>query len=113
MLAEVERDPADPVNIKVMPLAAIPGITIGRFRTDGRLYTSIKDRFATVTSTRGSCEWWARGRTFSARPGSLPLKIPGEVHREKQRDGAAGFQVVVFDDALMNEARGALGLRSL
>jgi AraC-like DNA-binding protein len=113
MLADVERDPADPLNIKVTRLASMPGITIGLFRTDGRLYTSMKDRFATVSSTRGSCEWWARGRTFSSRPGSLQLKIPGEVHRERKRDGAARFRVVVFDDALMDEARAALGLRSL
>ena len=101
-------DPDGPLRIELSFPKALPGVSVGRFRSDARLYRSVKDRVATVTSEAGSCEWWARGKTWTSRPGTLQIKLPGEVHRELRRDGPSRFQVVLFDDDVIDEARLAL-----
>jgi AraC-like DNA-binding protein len=103
------RDREDPLVIEVATPAHLHGVTVARYRHDGRLLTAVKDRHASVSSSAGRSEWWARGQTWSSRPGSLQLKLPGEVHRETRRDGPAQFKVVLFDEALVEHARHALG----
>jgi AraC-like DNA-binding protein len=102
------RDSDDPLVIEITR-PALPGVTIARYRHEGRLLTAVKERHASVSSSAGSSEWWARGRTWSSRPGSLQLKLPGEVHRETRRDGPARFKVVLFEEAIVEHARRALG----
>ncbi|WP_437971141.1 AraC family transcriptional regulator [Sorangium sp. So ce260] len=104
-------DPDGPLRIEIVQPKALPGVTVARCRSDARRHRSVKDRFASVSFTAGQGEWWARGRAWTARPGALALMLPGEVHREERRDGPARFQVVLFSDALVNEARLSLGGR--
>src|SRR5690606_7648686 len=103
--------PDEPLRIEIARPAALPGVTVGRFVSDGRLHCGVKDRVGTVQNYAGHCEWWARRRVWQSRPGTLQLKLPGEVHRELRRDGPARFQVVLFEDELLVEASEALGLR--
>ncbi|AUX42462.1 AraC family transcriptional regulator [Sorangium cellulosum] len=104
-------EPDDPLRIEISSPEALPGLCVVSLRSDRRLYRSVKDRVATVFNETGSSEWWARGNTWTSRPGTLQIKLPGEVHRELRRDGPSRFQVVLFDDALLDEARLALGRR--
>jgi AraC-like DNA-binding protein len=48
-----------------------------------------------------------RGVQWSTRPGTLGVKVPGEVYADA-RPGRSRFQVLVFDDDLVDEARAAL-----
>jgi AraC-like DNA-binding protein len=102
-------DHEDPLVIEIAKPASLQGVTVARYRYDGRLLTAVKDRHASVSSRAGRSEWWARGQTWSSRPGSLQLKLPGEVHRETRRDGPAQFKVVLFEEALVEHARRAVG----
>ncbi|XXY45842.1 AraC family transcriptional regulator [Sorangium sp. So ce269] len=104
-------EPDDPFHIEISSPEALPGVCVARFRSDARLHRSVKDRLATVSSESGSCEYWARGKTWTSRPGTLQIKLQGEVHRDVRRDGPSRFQIVLFDDALLDEARLALGRR--
>jgi AraC-like DNA-binding protein len=98
----------EPLVIELAEPALLHGVTVARYRHDGRLLTAVKDRHASVSSSQGRSEWWARGQTWSSRPGSLQLKLPGEVHRETRRDGPAQFKVVLFEEALVAHARRVL-----
>ncbi|WP_433927066.1 helix-turn-helix domain-containing protein [Sorangium cellulosum] len=104
-------DPDAPLRIEIVRPRALSGVTVARCRSDARSHRSVKDRFASISFTAGQSEWRARGRTWTAKPGALALMLPGEVHREERRDGPARFQVVLFNDALVNEARLSLGGR--
>jgi AraC-like DNA-binding protein len=99
----------DPLVIQIAKPALLEGVTVARYRHEGRLLTAVKARHASVTSLKGRSEWWALGRTWSSQPGSVQLKLPGEVHRETRRDGPARFKVVLFEDAIVEHARRALG----
>jgi AraC-like DNA-binding protein len=103
------RDCDDPLVIQVTTPALLHGVTVARYRHEGRLLTAVKGRHASVSSAAGRSEWWARGQTWSSRPGSLQLKLPGEVHRETRRDGPARFKVVLFEEEIVEHARRALG----
>lgn len=83
----------------------MPGLSIGQFSSDARLYRGVKDRLAVVHNLAGRSRWWARGRIHESGPGDLQIKLAGDVYREVERDGPARFQVVLFDDDLV---RGAL-----
>ena len=103
------RDGDDPLVIEITTPALLHGVTVARYRHDGRLLTAVKERHASVSNSAGKSEWWARGQTWSSRPGSLQLKLPGEVHRETRRDGPARFKVVLFEEEIVEHARRALG----
>ena len=98
-----------PASDPVAKPALLQGVTVARYRHDGRLLTAVKERHASVSSSEGRSEWWARGQTWSSQPGSLQLKLAHEVHRETRRDGPARFNVVLFEDALVDHARRVLG----
>jgi AraC-like DNA-binding protein len=102
-------DSEEPLVIQIAKPALLQGVTVARYRHDGRLLTAVKERHATVSSSEGRSEWWARGQTWSSQPGSLQIKLAGEVHRETRRDGPARFKVVLFEDTLIEHARRALG----
>jgi AraC-like DNA-binding protein len=90
--------------------AALPGVSVGRFQSDGHLFTSVKDRFATVFHLSGRSEWSLRGSRWSSGPGTIDVKVPGEVYAEHARHGRGRFQVVLFDARMVDEARAALDL---
>jgi AraC-like DNA-binding protein len=91
--------------------AALPGVTVGQFRSDGRLFTCVTDRYATAVHFAGTSEWSMRGARFTSGPGTLDLKVPSEVFTEHARHGTRRFEVVLFDAHLVDEARAALGGR--
>jgi AraC-like DNA-binding protein len=86
----------------------LPGITVGRFRSEGHLFTCVTDRYATALHFSGQSEWSLRGTRWSSGPGTLDVKVPGEVFSEHARRGVRQFQVVLFDARLVDEARAAL-----
>ncbi len=56
----------------------------------------------------GRSHWVSGGEEWSSEPGSVSIKVPGEVAVERAREGRLDFQVVLFDAALVDEARAAL-----
>ena len=87
---------------------ALPGIAVGHLTSEGHLYRGISDHFATIFHLSGRSEWTIRGRRWTSGPGTIDLKIPAEVYAEQATHGVAQFQVVVFADALLADARAAL-----
>jgi AraC-like DNA-binding protein len=97
-----------PLRIDRWRPVALAGVEVARFTCEGRLFSSVKDRVATVHTTAGHGELWAHGRVWPSGPEAVHVKLPGELHRDLRRVGPARFQVVLFDDALLDEARQAL-----
>ena len=98
-----------PLSIRVFRPQALPGLFVVRYRTDGRLWRCVKESFSVTLTYAGRAEWWSRGKVRLTRPGTLDLKQQGQVYRDLRRDGPARFQVIAFDEALVAEAREALG----
>ncbi|NOK34769.1 helix-turn-helix transcriptional regulator [Corallococcus exercitus] len=98
-----------PLSVQTFLFPELPGVQLVRFRTDGRLLRSVKERFSVTLTQRGRSEWWGRGKVHSSTPRTVDLKQPGEVHRDLRRDGPARFQSVAFDASLVAESREALG----
>lgn len=88
--------------------ASLPGVTIGQFRSDGHLFTCVTDRYATALHLSGQSEWSLRGARWSSGPGTIDVKVPGEVFAEHARRGLRRFQVVLFDTRMVDEARATL-----
>ncbi|MBK8238895.1 MAG: helix-turn-helix transcriptional regulator [Deltaproteobacteria bacterium] len=89
--------------------ATLPGVSVGQFRSDGHLFTCVTDRYACALHSSGESEWSLRGKRWSSRPGTVDLKVPGEVFAEHARRGMRRFQVVLFDARVVDEARATLG----
>lgn len=88
--------------------ASLPGVTVGQFRSDGHLFTCVTDRYATALHLDGQSEWSLRGTRWSSGPGTIDVKVPGEVFAEHARRGVRRFQVVLFDTQVVDEARATL-----
>lgn len=88
--------------------AALPGVSVGQFRSDGHLFTCVADRYASALHQRGRSEWSMRGKRWSSGPGTIDVKVPGEVFAEHARRGQRRFQVVLFDARMVDEARATL-----
>ena len=88
--------------------ASLPGVTVGQFWSDGHLFTCVTDRYASALHLSGQSEWSLRGTRWSSGPGTIDVKVPGEVFTEHARYGRRRFQVVLFDPRLVDEARATL-----
>jgi AraC-like DNA-binding protein len=88
--------------------ASLPGVSVGEFESDGHLFTCVTDRYASALHVSGTSEWSLRGTRWSSGPGTIDVKVPGEVFTEHARDGVRRFQVVLFDTRIVDEARTAL-----
>ena len=98
----------DPVRISFHRPRLLRGVAVARFTSRVHLSRSVPEHFASVLHLEGRSEW-TRGRArWSTAPGTIGLKVPGEVYAERARRGRARFQVVLFDDALVEDARAAL-----
>jgi AraC-like DNA-binding protein len=64
----------------------------------------VTDAFSTVLHLAGRSEWSTGKTRWSTAPGTVGLKVPGEVYAERAQHGTAHFQVVKFDDTLIEEA---------
>lgn len=99
----------DGVRMVTRPRASVPGVLVARFtNAEGFLCRLVPEHFSTVFRLEGRSEWTTCGARWSSGPGTLDLKFPGEVFAEQARQGVARFQVVLFEDALVEEARAAL-----
>jgi AraC-like DNA-binding protein len=92
--------------------ASLPGVAVGQFRSDGHLFTCVTDRYASALHLSGESEWSLRGARWSSGPGTIDVKVPGEVFAEHARRGLRRFQVVLFDACMVDEARAALDCAS-
>ena len=81
---------------------------MGQFRSDGHLFTCVTDRYASALHLSGQSEWSLRGARWSSGPGTIDVKVPGEVFAEHARCGLRRFQIVIFDTRLVDEARATL-----
>lgn len=89
--------------------ACLPGVLVVRFEMARHLCRVVPSHAGTVLHLAGCSEWTLLGRRYSSRPGTLDVKVPGEVYAERARHGEARFQVVLFEEAVVSEAREALG----
>jgi AraC-like DNA-binding protein len=88
--------------------AAAPGVGVVQITLDQGLSCAVPHKYSTVLHLEGESVWSVRSARWTTRPGTLGVKVPGEVYREHARRGRSRFQVVVFEDALVEEARAAL-----
>jgi AraC-like DNA-binding protein len=88
--------------------APVRGVGVVQLTLDQGLSRAVPHMHSTVLHLEGESVWSVRGARWATRPGTLGLKVPGEVYREHARRGRSRFQVVVFEDALVEEARAAL-----
>jgi AraC-like DNA-binding protein len=86
----------------------LPGVVVARFTGDGPLVRAVPDRYSTAFHLAGHSQWTSGRARWSSGPGTISVKVPGEVYAERARDGRAEFQVVMFDAALVDDARAAL-----
>src|SRR5262249_29241609 len=82
--------------------------TLMRMTSDSGLGRAVPLHYATALHVEGESEWYASGERWTSVPGTLGLKIPGEVYVERARRGRSRFHVLVLDDALVDGARAAL-----
>jgi AraC-like DNA-binding protein len=85
----------------------LPGIVVGR-SSGGPLVRAIPDRYGTTIHLAGHSEWTSGRARWSSEPGTISVKVPGEVSVERARNGRPELQVVLFDATLVDEARAAL-----
>jgi AraC-like DNA-binding protein len=87
----------------------LPGVLMKRFVADVHLFRAYPEHFSTVLHLAGHSDWSVRGVEWQTRPGTVGAKVPGEVYIESARDGRGEFQVIVFEDQVIAEARAVLG----
>lgn len=78
--------------------------------TATRAHTSMKASYAVGRIVRGKATFAIRGREHEARPGSLHVRQPGDVHRDVGRDGPIVVDVVSFEPSLVDDAIGPVRL---
>ena len=102
-----------PLPIVIARRSPLPGVVVGRRATaeSEPLWRSVLDRFATSLQLAGRSHWRSGNERWSSSPGSLSLKVPGAVTAELARAGPTEHQVVLFDEALVDDARAALDRR--
>jgi AraC-like DNA-binding protein len=111
MLRPVPTEPEARARYTFHRPAALPELKVLRVTSDGPLSRSFPDSYSTVLHVAGRSDWSMRSARWSSAPGMIGVKIPGEVYAERARAGVAQFQVVKFDDALIEDARAMLGCR--
>jgi len=83
-------------------------VTIASFAGDRPLLRAIPDHYGTTMHLAGRSDWTSGRAQWSSAPGSISVKVPGEVTIERAREGGLAFQVVLFEPALLDEARAVL-----
>ncbi len=86
----------------------LPGVTVARVAAERPLMRAVPEHFGITMQLAGRSEWTSGGASWSSTPGSVSLKVPGDVLIERAREGAVECQVVLFDPARVDEARAAL-----
>lgn len=83
----------------------VPGVTVARFAGERPLMRAVPEHYGTTLHLSGRSVW-ASGATSA--PGTISVKVPGDVAVERSREGALAFQVALFDTALVEAARAVL-----
>jgi AraC-like DNA-binding protein len=104
------REQPSRVDILVLRPRALPGVGVARFSREGHLMRYVPEYFASVLHLAGRTEWTQGTTRYRSGPGTIDLKIPGEVHTERARFGRGQSQVLVFAPELVAEASAALDL---
>ncbi len=104
MSSALQRAAPGPVVLR----RPLPGVTIARFAGDRPLLRAIPDHYGTTMHLAGRSDWTSGSAQWSSAPGSISVKVPGEVTIERAREGGLAFQVVLFEPALLDEARAVL-----
>ena len=90
----------------------LPGVMVGRISGDGPLVRAVPNHYGTTFQIAGRAQWSSGRSRWSTSPGTISVKVPGEVFVEHARRGRSDVQVVLFDAALIDQARDALGWRA-
>jgi hypothetical protein len=70
---------------RVQPIdVSLPGLRAIRRRSE-EPYVGLKETFAFCRIESGRSEFWMHGRVWQARPGSVVIQQPGDVHRDVSR----------------------------
>ncbi len=104
MPVRIERDDHRTLNVR----RPLPGVTVARVTGGGPLLRGVPERFGTTMHLAGRSHWASGRAQWSSAPRSLSVKVPGEVSVERAREGRLEFQTVLFDTALVDEARAVL-----
>ena len=104
MPALLERSDRPPITIR----HPLPGVSIGSISGNGPLVRAVPERYATALHLAGRSAWTSGRSRWSVAPGAISVKVPGQVYTETARDGGTAFQIVLFDAALVDDARAAL-----
>jgi AraC-like DNA-binding protein len=86
----------------------IPGVTVVRFAGERPLMRAVPEHYGTTTQLAGHSHWTSGGVQWSSAPGSVGIKVPGQVVVERAREGRLDFHAVLFDTALVHEALATL-----
>lgn len=104
---------AEPAPVRVFKQRpSLPGVGLLRLKLGGPLSRAIPHRYGTVVHLEGESVWSVRGEPYATRPGTVGVKVPGEVYAERERRGTSRFEVVAYEDALVDEARDTLERRA-
>ena len=87
---------------------ALPGVWVVRFAGPRPLMRAVPEHYGSTMHLAGCSEWTSGGERWSSGPGSISLKVPGEVAVERAREGTPAFQVAFFETSLIEEAKAAL-----
>jgi len=87
---------------------ALPGVWVVRFAGPRPLMRAVPEVYGSTMHLAGRSEWTSGGERWSSGPGSISLKVPGEVAVERAREGTPAFQVACFETSLIEEAQAAL-----
>jgi AraC-like DNA-binding protein len=101
--------PGPRIAMQFAPAPGVRGVTVARLESEGHLYRVVAQRQASMLHLEGRSHWTMRGARHQSGPGTIDVKFPGELYLEQARFGRARLQVVLFDDALVEEARATLG----
>lgn len=91
--------------------AELPGVRILELTLEAGLSRAIPQQHGSVVYLEGKSEWSVTGERYLTRAGTVGVKVPGEVYTEHARSGRSRFEVVVYDDALVEAAYDAWGGR--
>ena len=87
----------------------LPGVAVVRFSGERPLMRAVPSHYGSTLHLSGRSRWSSGGEQWFSGPGTLSLKVPGEVAIERERQGTPSFQVVLFEPELLEEACTALG----
>ena len=96
------------MSATVVVRRALPGVWVVRFAGSRPLMRAVPEHYGSTMHLAGRSEWTSGGERWSSAPGSISLKVPGEVSVERAREGTPAFQAACFETSLIEEAQAAL-----